>query len=139
MTGTLTGLSGKQDFARPAVRCTARSDAFGDDSRKHGSYELFARFTNSAHLAAAKGESLASSQNRGGSQESQTVGRCEQANLELDRQDLGTAGSESHGRVSARAVGNAADHPSMDIAMLLGERGRERHRNVDTPRLHKLE
>jgi len=124
---------------RVAVRSIAWLDGFGDDGRQHGSYQLFARFTNSTHLAAAKGESLASSQHRRGSQESQPVGGCEQANLELDRQDLGAVRRESHGRVSARAICNTADDARMDIAVLLGECGRERHRNVDTTRLDKLE
>ena len=62
---------------------------FGDDGRKHDSYQLFARFTDGAHLSAAKGESLARSQNRRGCQESQPVSGCEQANLELDRENLG--------------------------------------------------
>ena len=112
---------------------------FGDDSRQHGSYQLFARFADGAHLAAAKGESLASSQDRCGSQESHAVGRCEQTYLELDRQDLRAGRRESHGRVSARAIGNTGDHARMDIAVLLGEPGRERHHNVDMARLYKLE
>jgi hypothetical protein len=114
-------------------------DGFRDDGRQHGSYQLFARFTNGAHLAAAKGKSLTSSQNRCGSQESQTVGGCEQANLELDRQDLGPVRGESHGRISAGAIGNAADHPSMEVAVLLRESRREWHSNVDAARLYKLE
>jgi hypothetical protein len=114
-------------------------DGFRDDGRQHGSYQLFARFTNGAHLAAAKGKSLTSSQNRCGSQESQTVGGSEQANLELNRQNLGASRRESHGRVSAGAVGNTADHARMDITVLLGERGREWHTNVHMAGLHKLE
>ena len=114
-------------------------DGFGDDGRQHGGYQLFPRFADGAHLAAAKGKFLASSQDRCVSQESQAVGRCEQTNLELDRQDLRASRRESHGRVSARAIGNTADHARMDIAVLLGEPGRERHRNVDTARLYKLE
>ena len=82
-----------------------------------------------AHLAAAKGDSLASSQNRRGCQESQPVGGCEQANLELDRQNLSAAWRESHGRVSASAIGNTADRARMDIPVLLGERGREWHQS----------
>ena len=40
---------------------------------------------------------------------------------------------------SARAICNTANDARMDIAVLLGERGRKRHRNLDTTRLDKLE
>jgi hypothetical protein len=63
----------------------------------------------------------------------------EQADLELHSEDLGSARRERHGRVSAGAVGNAADYPRMDVVVLLRESGREWHGNVDAARLYKLE
>src|ERR1044071_9147896 len=91
------------------------------------------------HFAPAKGKSLASSQDRGGSQESQAFGGCEQANLELDRQDLGATRRERHSRVAAGAIGDAADHTRMDIAVLLGKHGRKWHRDVNMTGFNKLE
>jgi hypothetical protein len=129
----------EQDFARPAVRCTARSDAFGDDGRKHGSNELLVRATDGAHLAAAKREPLSSSQDRSDSQESHSACGCEQANFEFDGENLAIVRSESHGRVSARAIGNTADHTRVNIAVLLRESGREWHGNLDATWLYRLE
>jgi hypothetical protein len=63
----------------------------------------------------------------------------EQADLELHSEDLGSARRKRHRRVSAGAVGNAADYPRMDVVVLLGESGREWHGNVDAARLYKLE
>ena len=42
-------------------------------------------------------------------------------------------GRESQGSVSARAIGNTADHAGMDIAVLLRESGRERGTGMWTP------
>jgi hypothetical protein len=124
---------------RVGVSCIAWLDGFGDDGRQHGGYQLFVRFTDGAHLARAKGKPFASSQDRCGSEESQPVRGGEQADLELDSEDLRSARRERHGRVSAGAVGNAADYPRMDVVVLLCESGREWHGNVDTTRLYKLE
>jgi hypothetical protein len=124
--------------ARSAVRCIAWLDGFGDDGRQHGRYELLVRVMDSAHLAGAKREPLSSSQDRSDSQESHSAGGCEQANFEFDGENLAIVRSESHGRVSARAIGNTADHTRMNIAVLLRESGREWHGNVDATWLYEL-
>ena len=122
----------------PHLFVTAQLDGFRDDSRQHCRDQLFTRICDGVHLAAAKREPFAGSKNGCASDETFPARGRNQADLELDGEDLRAVRRKGHSSISARAVGNAANHSGMGVPMLLCEIGREWHANVNSARLNKL-